>query len=79
MEQTKERFGVDLYEVIACCARVQQLLRMIAAGVSAHTDVSHLSARYKIEKDRAKLLVQADAISQDDAAKLARMYPWLLA
>lgn len=76
---TKEEFGVELFEAISCCANVQQLLRMIAAGVSANKDVSHLSERYKFEKERAKQLAQSDSISAEDAARLAREYPWLLA
>jgi hypothetical protein len=75
---TKEEFGIELYEAIACCLGVQQLLAMISAGVSANKDVSHLSERYKMEKERAKLLVQADSISGEDASRLARDYPWLL-
>jgi hypothetical protein len=78
MEITKEEFSTDLYDAIACCTGVQQLLRMIATDVHKGKDVSHLSAQYAQEKDRAKLLAQADAISQDDAARLARQYPWLL-
>lgn len=75
---TKEEFGLDLYNAIACCSGVQQLLRMIAAGVGKHKDVSHLSEQYRHEKERAKGLMQAESISQDDAARLAREYPWLL-
>lgn len=76
---TKEEFGFELYEAITCCSGVQQLLRMIAAGVSANKDVSHLSKRYKFEKERAKQLAQSDSISAEDAARLAREYQWLLA
>lgn len=78
MEITKEEFGLELYDAIACCAGVQQLLRMIAAGVEKHKDVSHLSEQYKREKEKAKGLAQAESISQEDAARLAREYPWLL-
>lgn len=79
MEITKEEFGVELYEAIACCSGVQQLLRMISAGVNSNKDVEHLSERYKIEKEKAKVLAQSEAISTEDAARLAREYPWLLA
>lgn len=79
MEITKEEFGLELYEAIACCSGVQQLLRMIAAGVNSNKDVEHLSERYKIEKEKAKVLAQSEAISAQDAARLAREYPWLLA
>lgn len=76
---TKEEFGVELFEAISCCANVQQLLRMIAAGVSKGQDVSHLSERYGLEKRKAQDLVKSEAISGQDAARLAREYPWLLA
>ena len=79
MEITKEEFGLELYDAIACCAGVQQLLRMIASGVEKHKDVSHLSEQYRHEKEKAKVLAQAESISTDDAARLAREYPWLLA
>lgn len=75
---TKEDFGVELYEAIACCAGVQQLLRMIAAGVEKNKDVSVLSEKYKAEKERAKELAQSEVIQAEDAARLAREYPWLL-
>lgn len=75
---TKEEFGVELYDAIACCSGVQQLLRMISSGVENGKDVSHLSARYKTEREKAKLLAQSEAISGQDAARLARQYPWLL-
>lgn len=75
---TKEQFGLDLYDAIACCSGVQQLLRMIAAGVSHGKDVAHLSERYNFEKTKAKGLVQAETISIGDAARLTRQYPWLL-
>lgn len=78
MELTKEEFGLDLYEAMAACAGVQQLLRMIAAQVTKGKDPAHLSAQYAKERERAKLLAQADSISQEDAARLARRYPWLL-
>lgn len=78
MQMTKEEFGVELYEAIACCAGVQQLLRMIASSVSQGKDVSDLSARYKHEKDRAKGLASSEQINEADAARLAREYPWLL-
>lgn len=78
MEITKEEFRLELYDAIACCAGVQQLLRMIAAGVEKHKDVSHLSEQYKREKEKAKELAQAESISTEDAARLAREYPWLL-
>lgn len=75
----REQFGVELYDAIACCLGVQQLLRMIAAGVEKHKDVSHLSEKYHAEKAKAQSLVQAESISGEDAARLAREYPWLLA
>lgn len=75
---TKEEFGLELYDAIACCSGVQQLLRMIAAGVEKNKDVAHLSEQYRHEKERAKVLASAEAISAEDAARLAREYPWLL-
>ena len=78
MDITKAQFGIELYEAIACCSGVQQLLRMISAGVSQGKDVSHVSEQYKIEKERAKRLASADEINSEDAARLAWDYPWLL-
>lgn len=78
MEITKEEFGSELYDAIACCSGVQQVLRIIAAGVEKNKDVSHLATRYKVEKEKAKVLAQSEAISADTAARLARQYPWLL-
>ena len=75
---TKEEFGIELYEAIACCSGVQQLLRMIAVDVSKKKDVVHLSKAYAHEKAKAKRLVEAESISAQDAARLAREYPWLL-
>lgn len=74
----KEQFGLDLYEAIACCSGVQQLLAMINAGVHKKKDVSHLSEQYKSEKEKAKALTSADGLSGEDAARLAREFPWLL-
>lgn len=76
---TKEQFGLDLYDAIACCSGVQQLLRMIAAGVSKGQDVAHLSERYGFEKKKAKAMMEQAELSGQDAARLAREYPWLLA
>lgn len=78
-ELTKEQFGLDLYDTIACCAGVQQLLRMIAAGVSQGKDVAHLSERYGFEKRKAQAMMEAAELNGEDAARLARQYPWLLA
>lgn len=78
MEMTKEEFGVELYEAIACCSGVQQLLRMIASAVHRWKDAGHLSERYKIEKAKAKALLESDAISTEDARRLVEDYPWLL-
>lgn len=75
---TQEEFGVDLFNAIRCCSSVQQLLSMINAGVHKNKDVSHLSEQYRHEKEKAKRLMQSESISQDDAARLAREYPWLL-
>lgn len=75
---TQEEFGLDIYEAIACCSGVQQLLAMINTGVHKNKDVSHLSEQYKVEKEKAKVLASADGISGEDAARLARDYPWLL-
>lgn len=75
---TKEAFGFDLYEAIACCSGVQQLLRMISVDVAKKKDVSDLSRAYAVEKARAKWMLEADTIDQADAARLARDYPWLL-
>ena len=75
---TKEQFGLDLYEAIACCSGVQQLLAMINAGVHKRKDVSHLSEQYRHEREKAKAFLLLKSISQDDAARLAREYPWLL-
>lgn len=74
----KEEFGLEFYDAIACCSGVQQLLRMIAAGVEKNKDVAHLSEQYRHEKERAKMLASAESISTEDAARLAREYPWLL-
>lgn len=76
---TQEEFGVDLFEAIKVCASAQQLLAMINTGVHKNKDVSHLSEQYKVEKEKAKKLAQSESISQEDAARLAREYPWLLA
>ena len=76
---TREELLVTLFTAIAKCSEVQQLLRMIAVGVEKHQDVSHLSEQYKREKEKAKELAAAESISTEDAARLARQYPWLLA
>lgn len=75
---TREEFGVDLLDARKACSSVQQLLAMINTGVHKGRNVSHLSEQYKVEKEKAKRLMQSEAISQDDAARMARDYPWLL-
>lgn len=76
---TKEEFGLDLNAALSRCAGVQHILLMISTGVTAGRDVSHLSAQYQREKEKAKELAQAASINGEDAARLARDYPWLLA
>lgn len=78
MEITKEEFSTELYDAIACCSGVQQLLRMIASAVNAGKDAGYLSERYKVEKGKAQVLLGSDAISTEDARRLVEDYPWLL-
>jgi hypothetical protein len=76
--KTQEEFGVELYEAISSCVKVQKLLHMISVEVHKGRDTADLSAQYGREKARAKQLLEADAISGTDAARLTRSYPWLL-
>lgn len=76
---TREEFGFELFEAIQVCAAAQQLLRMIAADVNKGKDTAHLAEEYQSMKAHAKKLVQSESISGQDAARLAREYPWLLA
>ena len=73
----KQEFGLDLYAAIQACGEVQQLLRMISIEVGRHRDPSDLSAEYGRKKEAAKVLVQHAAISDADAGRLLRSYPWL--
>ncbi len=75
---TQEEFGLDLYAAISTCAKVEQVQRMIATGVHKGNDTTHLAAEYKRLKGEAKELAQAESISTEDAARLARQYPWIL-
>lgn len=75
---TREEFGVDLFNAISACAGAQQVLRMISIDVNKGKDTTELAAHYKELKAKAQKLAQADSISQEDAARLARQYPWLL-
>lgn len=78
MQITKEEFSTELYQAIAYCSNVQQILRMIASAVNSGKDAGHLSERYKIEKAKAKALLESDAINTADAVRLVKDYPWLL-
>ena len=73
----REEFGLELYAAIQACAEVQQLLHMISIEVGNHRDPSDLSAEYGRKKEAAKVLVQHAAISDEDAGRLLREYPWL--
>lgn len=75
---TREEFGLELFEAIQVCSSAQQLLRMIAAGVNKGKDTAHLAEEYQKIKEQAKVLAQSEMISGNDAARLAREYPWLL-
>lgn len=75
---TKEDFGLQLYEAISTCSRVQQLLRMISVEVHKGRDTADLSAQYGREKAKAKKLLEADALSTENAVRLVREYPWLM-
>jgi hypothetical protein len=75
---TKEEFGTELFDAISTCAKVQQLLRMISVDVNKGRDTADLSAQYGREKAKAKKLLEADALSTEDAVSLVRQYPWLM-
>ena len=75
---TKEMFGVDLYEAIAKCSAAQHTLAMIAVAVHRGKDAADLSAQYGRLKGEAKRLVGHAEISDEDAARLMRQYPWLM-
>jgi hypothetical protein len=74
---TQAEFGMELYEAIATCSQIQQLLRMISAEVWKGKDPSDLSAQYSRLKAQAKKLVAQESILDEDAARLLRQYPWL--
>ena len=77
-EMTQAEFGAELYEAIFTCAKVQQLLRMISAEVGKGRETTDLAAQYGREKAKAKKLLEADALSTEDAVRLVREYPWLM-
>lgn len=74
----REEFGIALYEAITYCSGVQQLIRMIASAVNSGKDAGHVSERYKIEKVKAKAMLESDVIGTEDAVRLVKDYPWLL-
>lgn len=74
---TRTAFGLDLYETISACARVQQLLRMIAAEVLRKKDTTDLSAEYKRQKEYAKHLATSPTLHDETVTRLMREYPWL--
>ena len=74
---TSEEFGLELFEAIKTCSKVQQLLGIISIEVDKNRDTTELAAEYGKLKAQAKLLVQSPAISDQDAARLMREYPWL--
>jgi len=74
----KEEFGLELYAAISTCSEAQHVLTMISIDVHKGKETSDLAKEYKRLKAKAMQLLEADSISQDDAAKLARKYPWLL-
>lgn len=76
--ETQAQFGAELYDAICTCSKVQQLLRMIAVDVNKGRDTADLAAQYGREKAKAKKLLEADALSTEDAVRLVRDYPWLL-
>jgi hypothetical protein len=76
---TQAQFGAELYDAICTCAKVQQLLKIIAIEVHKGRDTADLSAQYGREKAKAKKLLEADALSTEDAARLVREHPWLMA
>ena len=75
---TQAQFGAELYGAIFTCAKVQQLLKIISIEVHKGRDTSDLSAQYGREKAKAKKLLEADALSTEDSARLVRQYPWLM-
>lgn len=75
---TRDEFGAELYDAICTCSKVQQLLKIIAIEVHKGRDTAELSAQYGREKAKAKKLLEADALSTEDAVRLVREYPWLL-
>lgn len=74
---TKEEFGTELFDAISTCSRVQQILKIIAVEVHKGRDTADLSAQYGREKATAKKLVTHQSISDEDAARLMRQYPWM--
>lgn len=76
---TREEFGLDLFDAIRACSGAQQVLHMISIDVNKGKDTTELAARYQELKAKAKKLAQSETINGEDAARLARQYPWLLA
>ena len=74
---TKEEFGAELFDAISTCSRGQQLLKIIAVEVHKGRETEDLSAQYGREKATAKKLLTHQSISDADAARLMRQYPWL--
>lgn len=75
---TRDEFGVELYDAICTCSKAQQLLLMISIDVNKGRETADLSAQYGREKAKAKKLLEADALSTEDSARLVRQYPWLM-
>ena len=75
---TQAEFGMELYDAIFTCAKVQHLLHMISVEVHKGRETADLSAQYGREKVKAKRLLETDGISTEDAVRLVRVYPWLL-
>lgn len=75
---TQAQFGYELYDALFTCSKVQQLLRIVAIEVHKGRETADLSAQYGREKAKAKKLLESDALSTEDAARLVREYPWLM-
>lgn len=74
---TREDFGTELFDAIKTCSQAQQVLSMIAANVHRNRDSKDLAVEYVRLKDDAKQLVAHQSISDEDAARLMKQYPWL--
>ena len=74
---TREDFGSELFDAIKTCSQAQQVLSMISVNVHRNRDSKDLAVEYGRLKDKAKNLATHKSISDEDAARLMRQYPWL--